>query len=93
MKCKKCNLSLIEEEYTTHVCMKAKGFEIKEDILWLSDGVTKYPLKMSSIVEDMRTGKLKLYQPNFDSKKNNRKFDRTLKQYSYKVLVPYYTVW
>ena len=91
MKCQKCNLSIIEGE--KHLCRKAKGFTIKGDILWLSDGVTQYPLKMSVLVEDMRNGKLKLYQPKFDSEKNNRRFDRILEQYSYKVLVPYHTVW
>ena len=32
-------------------------------------------------------------QPNENTTKNNRLGHRTLKQYPYKVLVPYYTVW
>ena len=49
MKCSQCNLSLIDEELESHICKKAKGFHIKGDILWLSDGVTEYPLKLSKI--------------------------------------------
>jgi len=33
------------------------------------------------------------FNRNFTGLSNNRRLDSTLKQYSYKVLVPYYTVW
>ena len=64
MKCQKCNLSFIEEEH--HICRKAKGFHIKNDILWLSDGITEYPLKLSKINEDIRNGKIQLPKSNME---------------------------
>ncbi|MFQ5476927.1 MAG: hypothetical protein ACE5DT_07860 [Nitrosopumilus sp.] len=86
MKCPHCHYDLIQEELEIHFCRKSIGFRIEEDILWLSDGVTEYPLKLEQIKKDLINRK-------FTGLKNNRKFDRTLKQYSYKVLVPYHTVW
>ena len=63
MKCQKCNLTLIEEELKNHECIEAKGFRIEGNILWLSDGMTEYPLKL----EDVRK---KLTNRNFTSTKS-----------------------
>ena len=46
--------------------MQAKGFRIEDDTVWLSDGVTEYPLKLSKI------------NRNLTERRSNRGFDRTL---------------
>ncbi|PBO85801.1 MAG: hypothetical protein COA77_02755 [Thaumarchaeota archaeon] len=78
-ECTKCQRKLIAEEISNHKCKTMKEYKIIDDTLWVSDGEKWYPLKLN--------------QPKLDSQKNNRGFDRTVKQHSYKVLVPYYTVW
>jgi hypothetical protein len=73
---------MIAEELKTHVCKDVIDYRIEDKILWLFDGEIWYPRKL-----------LHLDQPQGNNTNNYRGGNSTLKQYSYKVLVPYYTVW
>lgn len=75
MNCPKCNLSIIEEESKSHICRKAKGFHIKGDILWLSDGKVEYPLKLLKIKKDIKDGKID--QPTGNDTNNYRRGNST----------------
>jgi len=75
LNCQKYNLSIIEEELESHICRKAKKFYIKGDILWLSDGITEIPLKLSTIKNDIKSGKI--YQPQSNRENNYRRGNST----------------
>ena len=77
LKCSECGLDMINEEIISHKCSKPSM-----DFWVLDDKFL--------IWDGYR------YIPinrKFTGQQNNRGFDRTLKQHSYKVQVPYHTVW
>ena len=78
-KCSKCGYSVIAEEVSHHECKDVIDYRIEGKTLWLFDGEIWYPRKLT--------------RRKFTDEENRRRFDRTVKQYSYKVLVPYHTVW
>ncbi len=70
-ECSGCHMRIIDEERSIHKCRRPNGFHIKYDILWLSDGITEYPLKLSKIKAHN--------QPQGNRDKNNLRGNRTWK--------------
>jgi len=46
LRCEKCGLDVIEEEYLIHVCKKVIEYKIKDNILWIFDGEKWIPRKL-----------------------------------------------
>ena len=80
-RCYICGRYAIAEELDRHECRPLKDYKIMDKTLQVFDGKSWYPLKLDDS-----------YPTFFDSERFRRRLDRTSKQYSYKVLVPYHTV-
>ena len=81
-RCYVCGRRAIAEELDQHECRALKDYKIVGNTLRVFDGFVWYPLKLEQA------------HPTFFDKENfRRRLDRTSKQYCYKVLVPYHTVW
>jgi len=74
-ECSGCHMRIIDEERNIHKCRRPKGFHIKYDILWLSDGITEYPLKLSKIKKNIKDGKID--QPQGNRENNYRRGNST----------------
>ena len=86
VKVKQINDELMEHlasslRWLLHYCIK-NNIPIPRDEI---DNIIDKAVKIES--------KLPSHPTTFDTENNRRQLDRTLKQYCYKVLIPYHTVW
>jgi len=81
-RCCVCGRHTISEEKDLHECRPLKDFKAIDETLYVFDGYEWYPLKLDQA-----------RPTSFDRENFRRRLDRTSKQYHYKVLVPYHTVW
>ena len=82
LRCRVCGRFAMMEELDIHECRALQDKKIIGDILCVFDGYVWYPLKLDQV-----------HPTSFDRENFRRRLDRTSKQYCYKVLVPYHTVW
>jgi hypothetical protein len=69
-RCRRCECYLLSEEIDTHQCLEIKEQTIEGDLLWINDGVRKYPIKRTN-------GKSTTCLNRFGQPLNNGRFNNT----------------